>query len=101
MSARLITSLNVLILVTLAYLNFYLKNNFRELSVANKALETRIAQEKQLATTLKAEVAYVTSPKYLQLLADKHLKLQNVSSSQIIKYFDQPTYKIEPSNRAK
>jgi len=70
-------------------MNFYFKNNFYEMTVMSKMLDSKIMQEKQNIATLNAEIAYITSPKYLSTLSHKHLKLQNVDYKQIVKDFQQ------------
>jgi hypothetical protein len=77
-------------------MNFYIKNHFSELNTANNRLKNRIAGEKQLISTLKAEIAYVRSPKYLQQLAAKYLSLQNIIPAQIAKDFQQALDKKAP-----
>ncbi|WP_158706837.1 hypothetical protein [Candidatus Phycorickettsia trachydisci] len=70
-------------------MNFHFKNNFYEMTVMSKLLDSKIMQEKQNIATLNAEIAYITSPKYLSALSHKHLKLQNVDYKQIVKDFQQ------------
>lgn len=89
MSIRTLTILNAGLLLLLVYLNFDVKNDFYEVSVVNKMLANRIAQEKQQIKTLEAEVGYATSPKNLQSLADKYLKLETISPARIIKNLQQ------------
>lgn len=86
---KLLTCINILALVLLIYMSFYFKNNFYEMTVMSKMLDSKIMQEKQNIATLNAEIAYITSPKYLSALSHKHLKLQNVDYKQIVKDFQQ------------
>ena len=84
-NSKLFTALNIGVLVFLIYLNFYISNKCYEISVAQKIVDARIEKEIQLLTTLNAEFAYLTSPKYLKTLAKKYLTLSPVLSNQIIK----------------
>jgi len=86
---KLLTCLNILVLILLIHMNFFFKNNFYEMTVMSKMLDLKIMQEKQNIATLNAEIAYITSPKYLSILSHKHLKLQNVDYKQIVKDFQQ------------
>ena len=47
-------------------------------------IDARIRYEQQLITTLNAELVYISSPKYLQKLADKYLNLEHIKSTQIV-----------------
>ena len=98
MTIRMLTFLNVAMLLVLVYLNFYIKNNFYELSVADKIINVKIAQDKQTITTLKAELTYVTSPKNLKELAKKYLTLEPIKGWQIIKDLQQLEIK-EPQDK--
>jgi hypothetical protein len=69
-------------------MNFYLKNSFHELALSKRLIDRRFEYEKQSILTLNAESAYLNSPKYLQKMATKYLKLKNVLPKQIIKDFD-------------
>jgi hypothetical protein len=89
MSIRLLTFLNITLLLVLVYLNFYIKNNFHDLSIAERIATSRIAHERQLITTLNAELTYVTSPKNLKELAKKYLTLEPIKGEQIIKDLEQ------------
>ena len=80
----LIILCNILLMILLVCLNFYVTNKYQEVSIANKMIEIHIEQEKQLLTTINAEFAYVTSPKYLKPLAVKYLNLSPVSAKQIV-----------------
>lgn len=86
---KLLTCINILVLVFLIHISFYFKNNFYEMTVMSKLLDSKIMQEKQNIATLNAEIAYITSPKYLSTLSHKYLKLQNVDYKQIVKDFQQ------------
>jgi len=86
---KIIVCINTIILVILIYLNFYFKNNFYELTLVSKMLDTKITKEKQIIASLNAEISYVTSPKYLGALSSKYLKLKNVERRQIVKDFKQ------------
>ena len=89
MSIRTLTFLNIAMLLILVYLNFYIKNSFHDLSIAERIVSSRIAQERQLIATLNAELTYVTSPKNLKELAKKYLNLEPIKSEQIIKDLQQ------------
>lgn len=93
MIIKLFTSLNFLLLIALACMNFCIKNHFSELHTINERIKNTIAGERQLTSTLKAELSYVKSPKYLQQLAAKHLALQNITPSQIAKDFQKASNK--------
>jgi len=95
MSIRLLTFLNIALLMILVYLNFYIKNDFHELSIADKIVTSRISQEKQNIQTLDAELNYVTSPKNLKMLEKKYLSLEPIKATQIIKDLQQLEKKEE------
>ena len=79
-----VTSFNLALLGVLVYCNFYVTNKYHEISIANKMINSQILQDKQLVTTLHAELTYLTSPKYLKPLAAKYLTLVPISSKQIM-----------------
>jgi len=89
MSIRTLTFLNIATLLILVYFNFYIKNSFHDLMIADRIVSSRIAQERQLIATLNAELTYVTSPKNLKELAKKYLSLEPIRSEQIIKDLQQ------------
>lgn len=83
--AKLLTIFNISILVIVIYLNFYISNKCHEINVAQKIVDANIEKETQLLSTLNAEFTYLTSPKYLKILAKKYLTLCPIASAQIIK----------------
>ena len=86
---RYFTILNLCILITIVYLNFELKNNFLEITLSNKILNTRLRYEEQMLSTLRAEFVYISSPEYLNNLSNKYLHLSNIKSNQIVADLDQ------------
>ena len=49
-----------------------------------------IDREKNLIVTLKSDWAYLTRPERIQILAEKHLDLRQMSLDQIVKVTDLP-----------
>jgi hypothetical protein len=89
MIIKLLTSINFSLLAVMICINFYIKNHFIQLSGVNDRIKSKIIEEKQLISTLRAELSYVKSPKYLQQLASKYLTLQSISPAQIAKDFQE------------
>jgi hypothetical protein len=55
-----------------------------------KKLEKRLDRERDAITVLRAEWQHVNKPTRLQVLADRHLQLQALQATQIIKATDLP-----------
>ena len=79
-----ITSFNLVLLGILVYCNFHITNKYHEISIADKMINAQITQDKQLVSTLNAEITYLASPKYLKPLAAKYFNLVPISSKQIM-----------------
>ena len=83
--SKILTLINLCLLLFLVYMNFDTKNSFHEVMASDQLITTRIIQEEQLYSTLKADLTYLTSPKNLKNLANHHLNLGPVVSKQIVK----------------
>ena len=55
-----------------------------------KKLEKRLDRERDAITVLRAEWQHINKPMRLQILADRHLQLQALQATQIIKADDLP-----------
>lgn len=55
-----------------------------------KKLEKRLDRERDAITVLRAEWQHINKPMRLQILADRHLQLQAMQATQIIKADDLP-----------
>jgi cell division protein FtsL len=75
---------SLVILAFCATFLFILKHNVQSLSKQLKSVNSQILKEKENIHVLQAEYSYLSSPKRIKKLVDKHLHLQSPKREQII-----------------
>ena len=78
--------IGVLSLCISAALLFVIKNEVRNLSLQLKEVNSKIVQEKENIHVLQAEYNYLSNPKRIKKIVDKHLALQTVKTEQILDF---------------
>ena len=73
----------ICILCIIAYM-FQVKSAVQDLTFEYKQLSQQLREENKQLNILKAELAYLKSPKRLQILALQYLKLDNIKPNQLI-----------------
>ena len=87
---RLLNLLAILGLLSTAAWAYSIKYDTIYYAEQVKKLEKRLDRERDAITTLRAEWQHINKPTRLQLLADRHLQLQALQATQIIKAADLP-----------
>lgn len=75
----------ILVLILSITFLFTVKYKVQNLAREIKTLNKQIVTEKQNLHVLKAEYTYLSNPKRIKSLADVHLKLKPVKSTQVIR----------------
>jgi hypothetical protein len=87
---RLLNLLAILGLLSTAAWAYSIKYDTIYYAEQVKKLEKRLDRERDAITTLRAEWQHINKPTRLQLLADRHLQLQALQATQIVKAMDLP-----------
>jgi hypothetical protein len=87
---RLLNLLAILGLLSTAAWAYSIKYDTIYYAEQVKKLEKRLDRERDAITTLRAEWQHINKPTRLQLLADRHLQLQALQATQIVKATDLP-----------
>ncbi len=93
---RLLNLLAILGLLSTAAWAYTIKYDTIYYAEQVKKLEKRLDRERDSIATLRAEWQHINKPARLQLLADRHLQLQALQATQIIKATDLP---VKPQNQ--
>ncbi len=93
---RLLNLLAILGLLSTAAWAYTIKYDTIYYAEQVKKLEKRLDRERDSIATLRAEWQHINKPARLQLLADRHLQLQALQATQIIKAADLP---VKPQNQ--
>ncbi|MDX1924639.1 MAG: hypothetical protein SFT91_05430 [Rickettsiaceae bacterium] len=85
-TSKFIKKINLLlfaaIILIVAYM-FHLKSEVQDLTFEYKQLANQLSEENKQFNLLKAELAYLNSPKRLQALASQYLNLDNIKPQQL------------------
>ena len=87
---RLLNLLAILGLLSTAAWAYSIKYDTIYYAEQVKKLEKRLDRERDAITTLRAEWQHINKPTRLQLLADRHLQLQALQATQIVRATDLP-----------
>jgi hypothetical protein len=87
---RLLNLLAILGLLSTAAWAYSIKYDTIYYAEQVKKLEKRLDRERDGITTLRAEWQHINKPTRLQLLADRHLQLQALQATQIVRATDLP-----------
>jgi hypothetical protein len=85
---RLLNLLAILGLLSTAAWAYSIKYDTIYYAEQVKKLEKRLDRERDAITTLRAEWQHINKPTRLQLLADRHLQLQALQATQIVRATD-------------
>jgi len=86
--------LSLLVLGLCAGILFAIKYQVQVLNKERNEINSNIVKTKETIHVLKAEYAYLATPKRLKKLIDENLHLQTVKPDQIINFNYQPPKKI-------
>jgi cell division protein FtsL len=84
MRNKSLSLIGVILLALSIYGVFAIKQMVLDLRVHYAELERQLDQEKDTIYILKAELAYLQSPKRIKELADRYLKLDSIKPSQMV-----------------
>ena len=84
-----ITHILVLISVLgVIFFNYEIKNNYHHKEKEILKLKNSISEKKQNIKLMKAELAYLSRPERLQLIAEKQLKMKKILPTDIWNIYD-------------
>ncbi|MHC0448846.1 MAG: cell division protein FtsL [Candidatus Lariskella arthropodorum] len=80
---RYYSAICVLLIILCIMTLFIVKYEVQKLATRLQLIESSIQQKHEAIHMLKAELAYLSKPRSIQALVDKHLKLKLISPEQI------------------
>jgi cell division protein FtsL len=82
--SRIINYLSIFAIFVAGYATFAIKEAVHDLNYQLSEANRHITEESSSLNILKAEFAFLQSPKRLRILAEKHLELSSIKSDQMV-----------------